>query len=93
MSTICEKCGKELQVGEFPFCGGRNQHGFPLVGLKQLGDEIDEHLPDLAPDGSVVHFTSRSEKRRYLKEHGLMEFVRHQPLPGTDKSDKTSRWI
>ena len=88
---ICEKCGKDVQIGEWPFCGGRNNHGFPLHGLKQIGDEIDEVNDNVGHES--VRFTSKSEKRRYLKEHGLIEFVRHVGEPGSDKSKHTTRWI
>ena len=39
----------------------------------------------------TVH--SRSEYKAALAARGLREFVRHQPPPGHDKSDKTTRWI
>jgi hypothetical protein len=84
---ICEKCEKEIVVGEWPFC----PHGFPLHGLKQLGDEIDEINENVSHE--PVHFRSRAEKKRYLKEHGLIEFVRHVGEQGSDKSKHTSRWI
>ena len=83
----CEKCQQDITVGEWPFC----PHGFPLHGLRAIGDEIDEWNENVAH--TPVHFTSRSEKRRYLKEHGLQEFVRHVGTQGSDKSDKTSRWV
>ena len=84
---ICEKCGQPLQIGEWPFC----PHGMPLHGLKQLGDEIDEWNENVGPE--PVHFTSRAERARYLKEHGLIEFVRHVGTPGSDKSPHTTRWV
>jgi hypothetical protein len=89
--TVCERCGKVLQLGEYPFCGGRNQHGFPMAGLKQIGDEIDEWNENVGHE--PVHFTSRQERKRYLKEHGLQEFVRHVGEQGSDKSKHTTRWV
>ena len=89
--TTCDRCGKVLQLGEWPFCGGRHAHGFPLVGLKQIGDEIDEWNENVAH--TPVHFTSRSERKRYLKDHGLVEMVRHVGQQGSDKSPHTTRWI
>ena len=83
---ICDRCQKALESGEWPFC----PHGFPVVGLKQIGDEIDEINENVAHE--PVRFTSKSEKRRYLKEHGLIEFVRHVGEPGSDKSKHTTRW-
>lgn len=89
--TTCERCGKVLQLGEYPFCGGRNAHGFPMTGLKQIGDEIDEWNENVGHE--PVHFTSRQERKRYLKEHNLQEFVRHIGEQGSDKSKHTTRWV
>lgn len=36
---------------------------------------------------------SRAEYKRELQARGLQEFVRHAPIPGTDKSPHTSRWV
>lgn len=83
----CDACGKTLTVGEWPWC----PHGRPLTGLKQLGDEIDEWNENIGHE--PVHFTSRSEKRRLLKERGLEECVRHVGVKGSDKSPHTSRWV
>ena len=90
-AITCTRCGKVLQVGEYPFCGGRNAHGFPLTGLKQIGDEIDEWHEHLGH--TPIHLTSRSEKKRLLKERGLQEFVRHIGAPGSDRSKHTTRWV
>ena len=85
--TVCEKCGAKLQIGDWPFCYGGHGRGTNNV----LDDTIDEwnenvgHVP--------VHFTSKTEKRRYLKEHGLEEFVRHVPHPRGKKENNTVRWI
>jgi hypothetical protein len=89
--TKCEVCGKILVIGEWPLCGGRNSHGFPIKGLTVVGDEIDEVIENMAPE--PIHFTSRAEKRRYMKEHGIREKVRHVGEQGSDKSRFTSRWV
>ena len=81
----CDKCSKDIQVGEWPFC----PHGFGRNSVLQ--DTIDEWNENVSH--APVHFTSKQEKKRYLKEHGLYEFVRHVGNPGGDKSDKTSRWV
>lgn len=76
----CETCGAELQVGAWPFC----PHG-PYRGTA-IGDEIDEWNEMVADQ--PVHFTSKTEKRKYLKAHGLLEFVRW-----SGPNDKhVSRW-
>jgi hypothetical protein len=40
-----------------------------------------------------VTFYSRSEHKRYCKEHGFVPFVRHMPGPESDKSEHTQRWV
>jgi hypothetical protein len=88
-TTPCDKCGHEIQLGEHPFC----PHGFPIKGITVLDDSIPggETIENLAP--TPITFYSKSDKRRYLKEHGIREKVRHVGEQGTDKSRFTSRWI
>ena len=88
---ICTVCGLPLQIGEYPCISRVRTHARPVMGLKQLGDEIDEWNENVGPE--PVHFTSRAERARYLKEHGLIEFVRHVGTPGSDKSPHTTRWV
>jgi hypothetical protein len=47
-------------------------------------------LENLGPDPVTVY--SRSELARELKARNLEPFVRHTPIPGTDKSPHTTRW-
>jgi hypothetical protein len=85
-TDICEACGATIRVGEWPFC----PHGFGannVVDDTIIGGEVNENVAD-----QPVTFYSKSEKRRYLKEHGLEEFVRHVPRPDGRKPD-TSRWV
>ena len=85
---ICPDCGAELVVGSWPFC--KDGHEPARIGAQSddiPGGETIENVAD-----QPVTFYSRSEKRRYLKEHGLIEFVRHVPVPGTDRSPYTTSW-
>lgn len=52
-----------------------------------------ETIENLAPN--PITFYSRSEKRDYLRAHGIHQKVRHVGTPGegSDKSPHTSRWI
>ncbi len=54
-------------------------------------DSLDEWNENVAHD--PVHFTSKRDKRLYLTQHDLVEFVRHVGQPGSDKSKMTTRWI
>jgi hypothetical protein len=84
--TCCDRCGKELVVGEWPWCPhGRGVNN--VVDDTILGGEVNENVSH-----EPVHFDSKSAKRRYLKEHGLQEFVRHVHRPDGKKPD-TTRWI
>jgi hypothetical protein len=85
-SSACERCGVTLQIGDYPFCphgpyrGNAESDGIP-------GGETLENVAD-----QPVTFYSHSEKRRYLREHGLVEMVRHVPVPGSDRSPHTTSW-
>jgi hypothetical protein len=39
-----------------------------------------------------VTFYSHSERRAYMRAHGLREVVRHVPVPGTGASPHTTSW-
>lgn len=89
----CLKCGRVLEIGDYPYCKGTPEdHGAPITGrgadVTWPGGRTFENLGD-----QPVTFYSPAEKARYMKQHGLEEFVRHAPLPGTDTSPHTSRWV
>jgi hypothetical protein len=83
----CERCGVELEIGMYPFC----PHGEPLRGrgadVTWPGGKTFENLGH-----EPVTFYSPTEKARYLRQHGIEEYVRHQPVPGSDRSPHTTRW-
>jgi hypothetical protein len=91
--TICDRCGATLLHGDWPFChGDPSAHAKPITGrgadVTWPGGKTFENL------GSEPQtFYSPAEKARYMRNHGIEEFVRHQPVPGTDTSPHTSRWV
>jgi len=88
----CEKCGLELEVGMFPFC--RGQQSDHIGGSSNRGhDEIPGGMwiENLGP--VPIRVDSHSERLRIAKSKGLREFVRHVPVPGSDKSPHTERWV
>ena len=92
MTDTCEKCGKEIQVSEWPFC----PHGFPERpgGTAMIGDELiggARMFENLGPE--PVYIDSRTTLKRELAARGLREFVRHTGVPGSDRSKETTRWI
>ena len=76
--VACDRCGQVLRVGDFPFC----PHHQGVAAIEQ--DEI--------PGGVVVEnygphpmrFDSHSERKAYMKAHGLVEREKFCPMPGTD---------
>jgi len=75
-----------------PECGGETNKlwktgAFPNV----IDDTINETVENLA--STPITFTSRSEKRLYLKQHGISEKVRHVGVQGSDRNPHTSRWV
>ena len=91
--ATCEKCQKELSVGEFPFC----PHGFGANGA--VGDDIPGGVwikhGICNEDGSPRKYYSYSSMREEAKRRGVRNRVEHVPVPnsGSDKSKHTTRWI
>ena len=89
----CDRCGKELALGEWPFCGGKNAHGFPLGPFGAIDDQIfggPRWFDTLGPDD--VWIESKSQLRREAKARGLIPVERHRDNQFGHKSD-TSRWV
>ena len=84
MTTSCDQCGAELHHGDWPFC----PHGRGCSGA------IDDSMDHVQINGckEPIHFTSKQERKRWLKENGYREYVRHIGVDGSDKSKHTTRW-
>ncbi len=80
--TICEKCGSETQVGDWPWCkGDPNDHTAGKFGLDPLHDYIDVGLPGENKQWGIdnagnpaygVRISSRDERNAIMREHGLV---------------------
>lgn len=55
-----------------------------------IGDEIDYVDHNLGPE--PIHIRSKAERRRLMALSDRVEFIRHTPVPGTDKSPFTTDW-
>lgn len=89
MSEPCQRCGLPLEVGQRGCIYTIRPHQRGTFGV--IPDTIDEWNENVSHEGR--HFTSRSEKKRFLDATGQREFVRHIGKPGSDKSDHTTRWV
>lgn len=82
----CDRCGAQIQLGEWPFCPhGTSQYGVEAVTWP--GGRVFENLGD-----QPVRCDSPADLKRELKARNLEECVRHMPLPGSDKSPHTTDW-
>ena len=96
-SYRCETCGSTedrfstiaARNDQVCPCGTRLTRVWTVTAVQD--DSLDEWNEMVAHD--PVHFTSKRDKRLYLKEHGLQEFVRHVGTQGSDKSPHTVRWV
>ena len=85
---ICEKCGYDIQIGDFPFCKGGHARGFSNV----VGDECDKTIEHGFP--TPRRFRSKAEWKRACKEAGIEHSPRYAPPAGTDrpKAGQVTNW-
>jgi hypothetical protein len=67
-TTTCDRCGCEVQHGEYPFC----PHGF---GQGMLGRFYER---DVNMGEGMKHYTSLSELRKDERQHGLEPIEPHE---------------
>ena len=58
---------------------------------------VDDSIPGGFTDHNLgpepITYYSKSERKRLMRERGLVEVVRHVGYDGGDKSPHTSRWV
>lgn len=84
----CPDCGQPLAIGDWPFC--KDGHTPSRLGAQSDDIPGGMKLENLGHEEVTVY--SKSELRRELNARGLVEMVRHVPVPGTDKSPHTTSW-
>jgi hypothetical protein len=78
--TICEVCGIEILPNHWPFCP------HPATKTSMIArDEIPGGVVVENYGPHPIRFDSHSERRAYMKVHGLQEKETFCPSPGTDK--------
>ena len=65
---LCKQCGKEVQIGEWPFCG----HGTPNGNLHDFRAYTDFNISD-----KPVEITSLAQKQRLLRPHWKDDYMVH----------------
>ena len=84
--NTCAACGAALTIGDWPFC----PHGQGHANV--TGDEIPGGQWQENGFRHPQKFYSKRERDRALAARNLEIHVKHQPLPGTDKSPHTTDW-
>lgn len=76
--VACDTCGVILQVGMHPFCP--HDGGAPAAFKDGIpgGIVCENYGPN------PMRFDSHTERRAYMKAHGLQEKEKFCPMPGTD---------
>src|SRR5687768_1674383 len=94
--TICDLCGGDIRIGDYPFCKGVASAHMPANPLV-IGDDIPGGVEIKHgicwPDGTPRKYYTKSEMARVAKENNLENLVRHTPPQGSDKSKQTQRWV
>ena len=63
--AVCEKCGKDIEIGDFPFCPhGKVERGFHTVFVPYV-----DHYISAKPEGELV--TSNRQRNQLLKANNL----------------------
>lgn len=95
----CEGCGwqaidvvEPVYVGvvRCPTCDAPTVRAWLTKPASVIGDAMD-HL-QVNGAKTPIHFTSKQERRRWMKQHHLVDATRHVGEDGGDKSRHTSRW-
>lgn len=90
MTDTCPKCGKEIQVSEWPWC----PHGFSERPFAVIDDQIVGGARVFENLGhEPVFIETKSQLRAELRARGLREHVRHVGEKGSDKAKATTRWV
>ena len=86
----CDHCGASTN-GTGPL-----RHRWECRDSVRVGRGADVTWPGGKTFENLGHepqtFYSPSELNRYLRTHNLEPMVRHQPVPGTDRSPHTTSW-
>lgn len=89
---ICDRCFQPESEGDHG--EGVCPYEPRKASAMMIGDEVlggARMFENLGHD--PVYISSRSQLRSELSARGLREHVRHQGVPGSDRSPQTTRWI
>lgn len=80
--TVCEKCGAELEIGQWPFCPHPKDHHFDTTHFEEYWSK---HLDAKGP----VRISSWRQLDREMKKRGLAHL---SDFPATDAEKAHVEW-
>lgn len=87
---VCEDCGGEIRIGDFPFCRGDAAKHQPMDSFGVVGDDIPGGLEMkhvlTNPDGTPKKFYSKKAIAKEMAAKGYHNHVEHKATPGSDKN-------
>jgi hypothetical protein len=88
---LCTLCQKPIEIGDWPFC----PHGKGVNSIipDDIPGGVDIRHGICNDDGTPKRYYSKSEIAKAAKAKGYVNHVEHVPMPGSDKSPHTTRWI
>ena len=94
--VVCDACGKDYGIGDWPFCQGTGDHSAGKYGYDPFHEYVDEHIlpPDTPMSREIglnnagdpcmgTRISSREQRRAIMKEHGLVPKGRRYGGPTT----------
>lgn len=73
-----------------PACGTPMEHLWTATPV-MINDSCDMIVENLA--SHPLYFDSKTKWRERMKLEGKINKVKHTPVPGSDKSPVTTRWV
>lgn len=73
-----------------PSCGATTVRAWLSKSSAVIGDEMD-HV-QVNGTRTPIHFTSKAERKRWMKEQGYHDATRHVGEAGSDHSKHTTNW-
>jgi hypothetical protein len=73
--VICDRCGKEYGIGDYPFCKG----GHGPYGIAVIDDQLEggpRHFETMGDDAPFI--STKSEWRREVDRRQLRNVYRHE---------------
>jgi len=80
---ICDRCGHDLQIGDYPFCPHGETGSAAIQDVTWPGGKVFENLGH-----EPVRCDSPADLKREMKKRNLEPFVRH-----VDGDKHVSRWV